>query len=62
MLELFRRLHADGQAILMVTHDREVAAAADRIVSMRDGRIDDGTPPATVSPTPDLSFRSVTEG
>ena len=42
ILELFSRLHADGQTILMVTHDDDVAAAADRIVRMRDGRIDDG--------------------
>ena len=39
VLELFRRLHAGGQTILMVTHDDEVAAAGDRIVRMRDGRI-----------------------
>ena len=40
VLELFRRLHAGGQAILLVTHDADVARAADRIVRMRDGRID----------------------
>lgn len=40
VLELFRRLHASGQTILMVTHDDEVAAAGDRIVHMRDGRIE----------------------
>ena len=40
VLELFRRLHARGQTILLVTHDRQVAEAADRIVSMRDGRIE----------------------
>jgi putative ABC transport system ATP-binding protein len=40
VLELFRRLHAGGQAILLVTHDHEVADAGDRIVRMRDGRID----------------------
>ena len=40
VLELFRRLHATGQAILLVTHDAEVAEAGDRIVRMRDGRID----------------------
>jgi putative ABC transport system ATP-binding protein len=44
VLELFRRLHAGGQAILLVTHDQDVAAAGDRIVRMRDGRIDDGAP------------------
>jgi putative ABC transport system ATP-binding protein len=40
ILELFRRLHADGQTILMVTHDDDVAVAADRIVRMRDGRVE----------------------
>jgi putative ABC transport system ATP-binding protein len=44
VLELFRRLHAGGQAILLVTHDDKVAAVASRIVHMRDGRIvDDST-------------------
>ena len=45
VLGLFRRLHAGGQTIVMVTHDDEVAASADRIVRMRDGRIDDGATP-----------------
>jgi putative ABC transport system ATP-binding protein len=49
VLELFRRLHADGQTIVMVTHSDEVAAGADRIVHMRDGKVDEdaalvGTP------------------
>ena len=39
VLELFRRLHGDGQAILLVTHDQQVADAAQRIVRMRDGRV-----------------------
>jgi putative ABC transport system ATP-binding protein len=42
VLELFRRLHDDGQTILMVTHSNEVAAGADRIVTMRDGRVEGG--------------------
>ena len=40
VLELFRRLHGGGQTILMVTHDEAVAAAAERVVHMRDGRVD----------------------
>ena len=36
-LELFRRLHAGGQTILLVTHADDVAAAADRVLRMRDG-------------------------
>ena len=42
VMELFRRLHGDGQSILLVTHDDDVAAAADRIVQMRDGKVADG--------------------
>src|SRR5690242_2140411 len=40
VLELFKRLHADQQTILMVTHNIEVASAGDRIVRMRDGRVE----------------------
>jgi putative ABC transport system ATP-binding protein len=39
VLELFRRLHADGQTILLVTHDQRVAGGAQRVVAMRDGRL-----------------------
>ena len=40
VIELLRRLHAGGQTIVMVTHDPAVAAAAGRVVRMRDGRIE----------------------
>jgi putative ABC transport system ATP-binding protein len=40
VLELFRRLHDSGQTILLVTHDATVAAAAQRTVRMRDGRLE----------------------
>ena len=39
VLELFRRLHAVGQTILLVTHDEHVARAAERVVRMQDGRV-----------------------
>jgi putative ABC transport system ATP-binding protein len=52
VLELFRRLHAGGQAILLVTHDEAVAAPATRTVHMRDGRVEDdgGGPVLTTAP------------
>jgi putative ABC transport system ATP-binding protein len=40
IIELLRRLHAGGQTIVMVTHNASVAAAAGRLVRMRDGRIE----------------------
>jgi putative ABC transport system ATP-binding protein len=43
MLRLLGRLHADGHTIVMVTHDARVAATADRLLSMRDGRVVDET-------------------
>lgn len=44
ILELFRRLNAGGQTIVMVTHDPVVAAAGHRVVAMRDGRTIDPSP------------------
>jgi putative ABC transport system ATP-binding protein len=43
VIELMSRLHAAGQTIILVTHDAHVAAAADTVLLMRDGRILDGT-------------------
>ncbi len=39
VIELLSRLHAGGQTIVLVTHDPDVAAAADTVLRMRDGRI-----------------------
>lgn len=44
VLELFQSVHAGGVTVLLVTHDHAIAAAADRIVEMRDGRIIGGAP------------------
>ncbi len=41
VIELMRRLNRGGQTIVLVTHDPDVAAAAQRVVRMRDGRIVD---------------------
>jgi putative ABC transport system ATP-binding protein len=38
VLALLREQHDDGQTIVMVTHDARVAAAADRLLVMEDGR------------------------
>jgi lipoprotein-releasing system ATP-binding protein len=41
VVEEFRRLaHAEGRGVVCVTHDTEVAAAADRRIHMVDGRIE----------------------
>lgn len=39
ILDLFEKLHAAGSTIMMVTHEPEVAARAERTVVVRDGAI-----------------------
>lgn len=39
ILALFRRLHADGTTLVVVTHDDRLAAEAGRVIRMQDGRI-----------------------
>jgi len=40
IMALFDRLHAQGNTIIIVTHEPEVAAHAQRIIHIRDGRIE----------------------
>jgi putative ABC transport system ATP-binding protein len=41
VLALFGELHAQGNTVLLVTHDPAIAALAERRVEMRDGLLDD---------------------
>ena len=40
ILELFGELHREGCTLVVVTHSSEVAACAERVIRLRDGRID----------------------
>jgi putative ABC transport system ATP-binding protein len=40
IMALFGRLHDDGQTVIMVTHEHDIAAHAERLVSLRDGVIE----------------------
>ena len=42
MIDLFRRLNRDGTTIVVVTHDAQMADAAQRRIQMRDGAIISG--------------------
>jgi macrolide transport system ATP-binding/permease protein len=43
VLELLRELNRRGVTVVLITHDRDVAAHASRVVTLRDGRIVDST-------------------
>lgn len=40
IMELFERLHEQGNTIILVTHEHDIAARAHRIITIRDGRIE----------------------
>ena len=44
ILDLLRELHRDGTTIVVITHDPDVAAAMERHIEIRDGRIIRDTP------------------
>ncbi len=41
VLRLLKALHAQGQTMVLVTHDPQVASQAERIIVLRDGRVID---------------------
>lgn len=40
IMALFEKLHEEGNTIIMVTHEHDIAARAHRIISIRDGEIE----------------------
>ncbi len=42
IMQIFNNLHNEGRTILMVTHDQALAQNCDRIIRLKDGRIEDG--------------------
>ena len=40
IMELFEDLHSDGQTIILVTHEKDIAAHADREIHLLDGRVE----------------------
>ncbi|MFH0774156.1 MAG: ABC transporter ATP-binding protein [bacterium] len=41
IMEIFDRLHQQGSTIIMVTHERDIASHAQRVIHLKDGQIVD---------------------
>lgn len=39
VLDVFTKLHSEGQSIIMVTHDKKTALRGNRVLYVRDGKI-----------------------
>ena len=39
VLDILRSLHAEGNTVVLITHDNSIAATAERIVRLADGRV-----------------------
>jgi putative ABC transport system ATP-binding protein len=40
IMDLFERLHEEGNTVVLVTHEPDIAARAHRVISIRDGQIE----------------------
>ena len=40
IMQLFDEIHQDGNTLIVVTHEEEVAARAQKIIRLRDGKLD----------------------
>lgn len=40
VMQIFRDMHAEGRTVVLITHDLEIAAAAERRIHIKDGRIE----------------------
>ncbi|MGL4505620.1 MAG: ATP-binding cassette domain-containing protein, partial [Aeromonas sobria] len=52
VMAILKELHAQGHTIILVTHDMDVASHADRIITLKDGRVEQDSGPRQTAALP----------
>ena len=39
-MQIMKDLHKEGRTVILITHDNEIAAQADRVIKIKDGQIE----------------------
>lgn len=63
IMELFDKLHDEGNTVILVTHERDIAAHAHRTVTLIDGRVvsDERRVPVAASPVGGPSYEAASQ-
>lgn len=43
IMGILQKLHSEGRTVILITHDNEIASQANRIIKIRDGRVESDT-------------------
>jgi len=62
LLGLLEELHASGRTIILITHDHAVAARAQRMIELKDGRVISDTGTSDARPAQEAPYRYARSG
>ncbi len=55
IMALLEKLHAEGNTIILVTHEEDIARHAHRVIKLRDGLVQDDSPNQNIKTIADYS-------
>ena len=40
IIDILKKLHAEGRTVILITHDNEIASQAKRVIRIKDGKVE----------------------